>query len=169
MIKFKIFKQSNESLCGPASVRSVLNYWGIVREERTIAEKTDYSFKKGCTNEGIVKALKYYGLEAEIQKECTIKDLKYWVDQGIPVIVDFFVTSLNPGEDILPDGHCGVVIKVSTNLIWIADPWDGKVRKFKHEDFLRVWFDWKGSPSTTIDKGKHDIRVMIIAYPKTEQ
>jgi ABC-type bacteriocin/lantibiotic exporter with double-glycine peptidase domain len=145
--------QSDDSLCGVTSCRSILYYFGIDKTEQEIAIACNHSYELGCSNEDMVKALEYFGLGARIFKSCTLNDLHYWNRHRVPVIVDFFTDN----------GHSGIVVDVNKD-VWILDPWDGEIHKYSAEVFQRIWFDWR--ETETIQADKLETGVMIVPYPK---
>jgi ABC-type bacteriocin/lantibiotic exporter with double-glycine peptidase domain len=147
------FKQSNDSLCGVASCRSILYHYGIDKTEQEIAIACNHSYELGCSNEDMAKALEHFGLGAMIFKNCNLNDLHYWNRHRVPVIVDFFTDN----------GHSGIVVDVNKD-VWILDPWDGEIHKYSAEVFQRIWFDW--ALSETIECDKLETGVMIVPYPK---
>jgi len=159
------FVQSDDSLCGVASVRSVLYYYGIDSSEDLIAIACNHRYELGCTNEDMVEALKVFGLGAFLQKNGTIDDLIYWNKHRTPVIVDFFTPSIAHGREDMPNGHSGVIVDVDKTNVYLLDPEHGKIRAIQHSEFERVWLDWSGSETIQADTVL-DIGVMIIPYAK---
>jgi ABC-type bacteriocin/lantibiotic exporter with double-glycine peptidase domain len=147
------FTQSDDSRCGVASVKSILYYFGIDKNENEIAIACNHSYELGCSNEDMAKALEHFGLGAKIFKNCTLNDLHYWNRHRVPVIVDFFTDN----------GHSGIVVDVNKD-VYILDPWDGEIHKYSAEVFQRIWFDW--ILSETIQCDKLETGVMIVPYPK---
>lgn len=158
------FIQSDDSRCGVASIRSVLYYYGIDTTEDEIAGRCKHTYELGCTNEDMGAALLSYGLGAEVLKDSSIEDIRYWNRHHIPVIVDFITPSVNPCEGDMPNGHSAVVVDINQHDIYLLDPENGKTRKIKIEDFERVWFDWSGSERIEKDTVL-DLRTMIIPFP----
>ena len=132
MIKLKTFKQS-KGYCGPASLKMVLSAYGINKSEDFLAELTKSSRTKGCKEENMVKAAKKFGLKGYVKQKSSIKEIKLLVNQGIPVIVDWF----SPEEG----GHYSVVVGFKENNLFLADSHFGKVKKHKITEFEERWFD----------------------------
>lgn len=162
-IKIKPFTQTDDSRCGPATLKMVLGYYGYDVSEDSLAIKCKHNYNQGCTNSDIERVLRGYGLRTYSKTYGTISDLKYWVDKNVPVIVDWFTTGVNPTDEDGPDGHASIVVGVTDTHVQLLDPEHGKVRNMKHNDFMRVWFDWEGSNHME-DNTKMNIRYMLVAW-----
>ena len=161
-IKIKPFIQSDDSRCGPATLKMILNYYGYDVSEDTLALRCGHTYQQGCTNSDMEKVLKSYGFETFSKTNGTIEDLKYWISKGIPVIIDWFTTGVNPTNEDGPDGHASIVVGVTETHIQILDPEHGEVRNMKHNDFMRVWFDWEGSNQIESNT-KMNLRYFLVA------
>lgn len=63
----------------------------------------------------------------------------------MPVIVNWFTGGrLDYSESEVADGHYSVVAGLDEKHIYLQDPEIGKIRKIKRDDFMKVWFDFKG-------------------------
>jgi len=162
MLEIKSFVQSDPSLCGPAVIKMVLNYYGIEASESEIAERCHHTYEVGCNDLQMKEALEAYGLAVKIYENSTIEDLRYWVNHRIPVIIDWF--SVGYGDDV-GEGHSSIVVDVDTERVYIVDPWNGELRKIKHNDFMRVWFDWRNDAYIKTWENMI-LRQAMIAYPK---
>lgn len=153
MLKVKPFSQKS-SFCGPASLKMVLDYFGIKKSEKELAKLSGCSKSKGVEAESLLKAAQKLGLKGFIKDFSKIKDIKkYVVKKKIPVIVDWF------SED---EGHYSAVVGIDNKNIYLQDPELGKVRKLKIQDFKRIWFDFPGK----FLRSKKDIiiRRLIVIY-----
>ena len=140
MIKLKPFRQT-PGLCGPASLKMVMDYYGVSVSEAEIAKAAGATRKKGTRIEGLIKAARHFGFKTFVKKNSSLRDLEYFVKRKIPVIVDWF------SED---DGHYSVVVDIDKKNVVLMDPELRKIlvyirrRKFSRETFLRIWFDFPG-------------------------
>ncbi|QQS39391.1 C39 family peptidase [Candidatus Woesebacteria bacterium] len=153
MLKVKPFKQET-GYCGPASLKIVLDYYGIEVTEKELVDSTDCSVQMGVEAGRLLEAALEYGLEGYIKDFADLTDIKNQVvDKLRPVIVDWF------SED---DGHYSVVVDIDDENIYLLDPEMGHVRAMRHTKFYRVWFDFPGD----YIKAKDDltIRRMIVVY-----
>ncbi len=154
MIKLKPFRQT-PGFCGPASLKIVLDFYGIPVTEAKIAKLAGASRNKGTTREGLIRAAKHFGFRVFLKKNSTLSDIKGFIKKGIPVIIDWFL------ED---DGHYSVVADIDDKYILLVDPAfkNGK-RKIPIEKFFRVWFDFPGN----YIKNPKDLvlRLMLVITP----
>lgn len=153
MLKVKTFVQSY-GYCGPASLRILLSYYHFFKSERALAKLTGASRVKGTSPNAILKAAKKLGFNGYIVQNSTIGYLKKQVGEGIPVIVDWF----SPHGD----GHYSVVVGFERQKIIMADPYFGKLKKMKINDFAVRWFDFNFYPAR--DASDLILRLAIIIH-----
>ncbi len=151
-------------MCGPASLKIVLAYYGIQATEKTIAKCMGTIKKLGSNDKGIVRAVKHFGLHAEVKNRSSLHDIEKWLQKGIPVIVNWFTRGRPDYSDSnIADGHYSVVEGIDDRFIYLQDPEIGKIRKLKKDDFLKVWFDFTGK---YINPNELLIRQGIVIYHK---
>lgn len=134
ILKVPVYRQS-PAHCGPASLQMILDFYGREESEYSIARRAKTTMEKGTSPSNLASAAKHFGLVGNWMSYGTVRDLKKYVDAGVPVIVNWF--SVN-------EGHYSVVVGVDDNKIVIADPETATKRKFSHDDFTRIWFDFTG-------------------------
>jgi predicted double-glycine peptidase len=153
-------------MCGPASLKIVLNYYNIEKTERELAELMGKT-EDGTDEKGFAKAAEDLGLDIEIQNESSFADIQKWIDKSIPVIVDWFTRGRADYSDSeIADGHYSVVAGLDEKFIYLQDPEIGGIREMGKDDFIKVWFDFSGkyiSPNELI------IRQLIAVYPKSRK
>lgn len=132
MIKLNVFKQSR-GYCGPACLKMVFGYYGIIKSERKLAELTKTTRDHGCWEDEMIKVAAKLGLQGYYKEKSSIKEVRQLVKSGIPVIVDWF----SPEEG----GHYSVVVGFTKNKIRIADPHFGEIKEHTIEWFADRWFD----------------------------
>ncbi len=154
MLKLKPFRQT-PSLCGPASLKMVFDYYGVSVSEAEIAKIAGASREKGTSIEGLVKAAKHFGFRVFLKEGATLDDLKYFVKRRIPVIVDWF------SED---EGHYSVVVGIDSKNIILMDPELKGKRKIPLEKFFRIWFDFPGDYIK--DSNEMVLRAILVVIPK---
>ena len=155
LLKLKPYRREIKYYCGPASLKIVLDYYGVSVSEKEIARIAGATTKEGASAKGLVKAAEYFGLTAFTKEDCSIDDLRHYLDKKIPVIVDWF------WED---DGHYGVVIGIDKKNIIFRDPSFLKTKKMPLEMFLKVWFDYPGDYPK--DKNAFIVRLIIVVTPR---
>ncbi len=153
MLLLQPFRQ-RRGLCGPASLKIVLDYYGVSVTEKRLATlaRSDAS---GTRAKHLLAAAKKLGFEGFIKDSSDIAEIRTYLSKKIPVIVDWF------SED---DGHYSPVAYIDQGFIYLQDPELGKIRKLDLTTFKRVWFDFTGD----FLRNKSDIviRRMIVVFPK---
>ncbi len=163
LLPVKPFQETlHQSMCGPASLKMVFDYYDYDKTEKDIAEMCGTTDELGTNAEGIQKAAQMIGLRAEIKDGSTFEDIQKWLDKKVPVIVNWFTRGRADYEDSeVADGHYSVVVGLDDEFIYLQDPEIGKLRKVEREDFMKVWFDFTGKH---IDPHELIIRQLIAIY-----
>ena len=103
MLKVRNFRQKT-GFCGPASLKMVLEYLGVKRSEKELAELSGATKEKGTEARNLLKAAKSLGFKGFVKDFSKITDIKkYVVQKKIPVIVDWFSRD---------EGHYSAVVGV---------------------------------------------------------
>ena len=114
MVKLLQVKPFQETLrggyCGPASLKMVLNYYGVQKSEKEIAERCGRDSKLGTNDLSIKNAARSYGFNVEIKNRASFTDIQQWLNEEVPVIVNWFTRGRKDyGNSEVPDGHYSVV------------------------------------------------------------
>ena len=146
ILNLKPFQETlNASMCGPASLKIVLKYYGVEATEKELAKLVGWNKNLGIDDKGIEKAAKSFGFKVKIKNNSSFKDIEKWLDKKVPVIVNWFTRGRKDCSDSdIADGHCSVVAGLDDKFIYLQDPEIGKIRKLKRDDFMKVWFDFTG-------------------------
>lgn len=146
LLPVKPFQETlHQSMCGPASLKMVFDYYGIEKSEKEIAELAGTTEDLGTKDQGIKKVAESLGFQVEIKNESSFEDIQQWLDKKVPVIVNWFTRGrIDYPEEDVPDGHYSVVVCLDNDFIYLQDPEIGKLRKIQRNDFMKVWFDFKG-------------------------
>ncbi len=150
-------------MCGPASLKMVLNYYGLEKTEKELAELCGTDPVLGTSDEGLKRAAEGLGLKVEIKNNSTFDDIQHWLDKKVPVIVNWFTRGrIDYNDSQVPDGHLSVVVGLDDEHIYLQDPEIGDLRKISRDDFMKVWFDFKGKYIKAWDE--MIIRQLIAVY-----
>lgn len=146
LLKVKSFQETlHADMCGPASLKIVLGYYGVNKTEKELAEMAGLKNGLGRDEKRIKKTAEKLGFKVVIKNNSNFKDIEKWLSKGVPVIVNWFTRGRNDyPESETADGHYSVVCGLDDKFIYLQDPEIGKIRKVKRDDFMRVWFDFKG-------------------------
>jgi len=163
MLKIKSFQETlNASMCGPASLKIVLDYYGAEKTEKELAKLTGAKKDLGTDERGIKRAAESLGFRVQIKNNSNFKDIEKWLDKKVPVIVNWFTRGRQDySESDVADGHYSVVTGLDEKYIYLQDPEIGKIRKIGKDEFLTVWFDFRGK---YIKANELIIRQLIVIY-----
>jgi len=126
------FYPQEEYQCGPASLASVLNYWGVHVTPDGIAKEIYSKSARGTLTIDMIIFAQKKGLNA-IHYKGSVEDLKKNIDSGYPVIV--FV---DYGISLYQVNHFMVVIGYSGNDV-IVNSGKDKEKFISEEDFTKAW------------------------------
>lgn len=156
LLKVKPIRQKPD-YCGVVSLKMVLDYYGIVKSEKYLAKLSGWKKNYGTSAEGIIKAAQQLGFEAFKKDFSTLEDIKQYLNQKNPVIVDWF------SQD---DGHYSVAVGINKKNIYLQDPEIGRIKKLDRKVFMRVWFDF---PKDYLQSKNELIirRIIVIEAPTT--
>ncbi|MSR71654.1 MAG: hypothetical protein EXS50_03260 [Candidatus Taylorbacteria bacterium] len=163
ILDVKPFQETlHADMCGPASLKIILHYYGIEKSETELAKLTHLVPGLGIDDTSIVDAARTLGFKAEIKNESDFSDIEKWLKRGVPLIIDWFTRGRNDYSDNeVADGHYSVVYGIDDIYVYIQDPETGSVRKIGKEDFMKVWFDFLGK---VIKPNELVIRQIIAIY-----
>ncbi|MCZ7401173.1 MAG: C39 family peptidase [Candidatus Methanoperedens sp.] len=137
-IKVPFFRQEVWYTCGPACMRMILAFLGIIKTEEEITEVCDTT-ELGTTPTQISQAFEILGIKASSVKNTNIEELKNEIKEGRPVIALIDPSSINGG--ISGFGHFIVIVGIKDEEIEYHDPDEpeGKNLKCDFEAFIRAW------------------------------
>lgn len=163
ILPVKPFQETlNAGMCGPASLKMVLSYYGIEKSETELYDLCGTDSRLGTDDQGLKKAVQSCGMKVEIVNESSFEEIEKWLNRDVPVIVDWFTRGRTDYTDSdVADGHYSVVVGLDEENIYLEDPEIGGMRTLDREDFLRVWFDFTGE---AIKKDELIIRQIIVVY-----
>ncbi len=161
LLPLKQFQETLHSgVCGPASLKIILAYYGIEKMESELAESCNIDNNLGVSAEDICRIAHDLGLHTIIKNKSSFDDIEEWLMKDIPVIVDWFTRGRCDYDDgAVADGHYSVVMGLDDTFIYLQDPEIGSMRKITKEDFMTVWFDFSGK---IIKSDELIIRQMIV-------
>lgn len=163
LLKTKPFQETlGASMCGPASLKIVLDYYGVEKSEKELAKLCGAKKDLGTDDQGIKRAAESLSFRVQIKNNSNFKDIEKWLDKKVPVIVNWFTRGRQDySESEVADGHYSVVTGLDEKYIHLQDPEIGKIRKIEKTDFLTVWFDFAGK---YIKADELIIRQIVVIY-----
>jgi len=147
LLDVKPFQETlNTDMCGSASLKIVLEYYGVSKSEDELAQLCKFKKGLGVDDKGIKSAAERLGFKVKIKNSSNFKDIERWLKKEVPVIVDWFTKGRTDyGDSSTADGHYSVVMGLDDNFIYLQDPELGAMRKIERNNFIRVWFDFNGA------------------------
>ncbi len=128
------FYPQNEYMCGPASMASVVGYWGLHEDMLDVAKEVYEEKLSGTLPIDLLIYAKGKGFEATYYKG-SLDDLRVKISQKTPLIL-----FLNLGYDFYPVGHYIVVTGYSDrHRIVIAHSGTESEQVFTYDELLRDW------------------------------
>ena len=145
-LKIKPFQETlNKGYCGPAVLKMVLEFYGIKKSEKGLARLAGTTVDAGTDEPKMRYVLRRFGLRTKSKDNSTFNDIKKYLDEDVPVIVDWFTRGRGDYSDsAIASGHYSIAVGLDEQYIYLQDPEIGKLRKIKRKDFLLVWFDFTG-------------------------
>ena len=146
LLDVKPFQETlGADMCGPASLKIVLEYYGVNKSEEELAGLCKVKKGLGTDDKSIKKAAEKIGFKVKIKNNSNFKDIENWLKKDVPVMVDWFTKGrVYCGDSSTADGHYSVVMGLDDEFIYLQDPELGAMRKIARNNFMRVWFDFKG-------------------------
>lgn len=144
-------------MCGPASLKAVLAYYGVDAEMKDLADIAESDEGKGTTAKGLVHAAELYGMSARIEDDSNFQRLESLLAQGVPPIIDWWYET---------EGHYSVVAGINDTEISLMDPEDGKTKWVTKEEFEPIWFDFEASD--TEHKNPINKRIIVVR-PRSDE
>ncbi len=133
------------NMCGPASLKIIFGFYGLDKSERELARLCKVDSELGVNDETLKAVAQSFGFKVEIKNENSFEDIALWLEKGVPVIVDWFTRGRSDySSEAVADGHYSVVCGLDDEYIYLQDPEIGGRRKLKRDDFMTVWFDFRG-------------------------
>jgi ABC-type bacteriocin/lantibiotic exporter with double-glycine peptidase domain len=146
--------------CGDAVVVSALARFGIEPNPEVLVKDLGSTVDWGTEPESIKSVLESYGLTVDL-KEMTIEDVKNYIDNNIPVILDIQAWHFDTPQEYdytneWQDGHYVTAYGYTENTIKLKDPSSLTNRELTFEELQKRWHD--------VDKQGNKIYNIGIAY-----
>ena len=163
LLDVKHFQETlHADMCGPASLKIVLDFYGMNKSEQEVAKLTGLTPSLGVSDKSIKITAEKLGFKVKIKNNSNFKDIEKWLNKGVPAIVNWFSRGRCDYTDSdISDGHYSVVAGLDDEFIYLQDPEIGGIRKLDREKFMIVWFDFVGK---RINPNNLIIRQIIAIY-----
>jgi len=131
-LKVPYYKQENWNSCGPAALQMVFGYFKHNFSQGKIAKQAKTNAKRGTKNYDMIRVALEHGFYVYANDNSTFFEIRYFLEKGLPVIVNFIEPD---GES----GHFAVASGITSREIILHDPWNGKNFKIIHKEFSKRW------------------------------
>lgn len=120
------------NFCGPASLESVLKFYGVPGDQDTIARSVYSQGLKGSLVTDLENYARSKGMKTTLSQG-SLDDIKRLVDEGRPVIVlvDLGFWVVSKPHYLVVTGYAGDDVIAHTGF--------ESSRHFSYEDFTRIW------------------------------
>jgi len=143
MIKLKPFRQS-EGMCGPASLKIILDAYGKEYSEKELAEICHTTPDVGTNHEDLVSCVERLGHTPAVKSDATVQELRDYVKRDVPVVVGWWDVD---------DDHYAVVYDVDETHVHMMDPeLDEGERQMPIEEFEKVWYDFDSQLNIKVNR-----------------
>jgi ABC-type bacteriocin/lantibiotic exporter with double-glycine peptidase domain len=126
------FYQLKAHQCGPASLASVLNFWGISVSPADVADEIYSETARGTLSLDLIWYAERKGLKAR-QYKGSVDEIKRHVDMGHPLIV-----MVDYGFWVYEKNHFMVIVGYNEDGV-IVNSGNGYPELLSLQDFLREW------------------------------
>ncbi len=158
LLSVPLFSQTSDYTCGSTSLKSVCWYYGRRITEKELAQRCGIT-RAGIDHGPLIRGARRVGARVFATEDGTVNQLRWFTDQGFPVIVGWWSSDAKSAFD--PSwsrveredydcGHYSVCFGVGGDRIWLMDPqwryrnatWSvvGK-RSIPIPAFRRSWYD----------------------------
>jgi ATP-binding cassette, subfamily C, bacteriocin exporter len=149
----RLVTQKNKWYCGPASVKMVLDSYGIIKSQDEIGNLLSVKECNGCDIPLNLGKFSRLGLEAKYKKNSSLKEVEKLLNKNVFPILYWNRRKLG--------GHYSVFAKIKNGKVYIADPGNShNIVSFSKKRFLERWKD----PDNSKDQ-----REIIIIRPKNKR
>lgn len=132
--KIRLVTQQNKGYCGPASVKMILDNYGITKTQNEIGEILGATKNEGVNIPSKLKVFNKLGLKAKYKKNSSLGEVGSFLKQGIHPILYWNRRNLG--------GHYSVFVGVDKKRVYVADPGNTKrIISLTRERFLERWRD----------------------------
>jgi predicted double-glycine peptidase len=150
MLDLPHYPQSTPYSCGPASMRSVLAYYGSKLTEEWLIRAMHCTPEEGTNPAGMVRFARSRRHRVKTGQKLDITDLHDLTAKGWPVIVAYQDWPHRPSETDLSrtfdNGHYAVVCGVEGERVYLMDPSSARKRRsIDCRKFVSRWRDIEGN------------------------
>jgi ABC-type bacteriocin/lantibiotic exporter with double-glycine peptidase domain len=131
-MKIPYHRQKKEYWCGPAALQMAFEFHGKHMSQKSIARLAKTNKRTGTAGRKMTVAVRAAGLLQFRKKNSSLADIKKYLLNKTPVIVNF----VEPSWEV---AHYALVCKLTPKEIVLNDPWNGRNFKLSLREFVKRW------------------------------
>jgi ATP-binding cassette subfamily B protein len=131
-------EQNRDFTCGPACLRMVLEYFGVLQDEVSLTMLCGTTLA-GTGLVEIAEAARRLGFKAEWKRNAKFSDLTNALKRRIPVMAMVDARLLHVIEMPIPIGHMIVIFAIEADTIFYHDPEVGREQTISRHIFMTSW------------------------------
>jgi ABC-type bacteriocin/lantibiotic exporter with double-glycine peptidase domain len=130
-----LIRQPNEYVCGPSALQMTLKYFGKASSIPTLCKLASTTERSGTSRANMVKALRNLGLKIFAKHHASTNDIQYFLQKGLPVIVNY-------QDSTMSEGHYGVIVGFEKGKFVINDPYEPAPVLVEPKNFEKRWYGY---------------------------
>ena len=143
-MNLKSCKQKTNHTCGPASLRTIFNYYKVKVSEQELILLGDIG-EEGTDFQTMRSLAREFGFSFYSKSNGSLEDIKKYLKKNIPILVCF-----QSGSNNGTNGHYSVIFDIDDSFIYLADPanWtQGDKKKYSEnrkmliDTFMEHWWE----------------------------
>ena len=125
-------KQTTDYMCAPTVIQMIFEYFGKHEKQETLAKDLKSSPERGTSHVEMVRCVREYGFKCYAKTGSSIDDIRHFLDQKIPVIVNY----IEPCDET---GHYAIAVEANDTELFLNDPWNGERFRIGISEFEKRW------------------------------
>jgi len=134
MLNLPYYKQTEEFTCGPVCLQMLFEFFDKKLDSKKISSLVAATALYGTSHLALIRVVKNFGFYSYAHTNSSLKDIKYFIDLGLPVLVNYLESSNN-------EGHYALVVGYTLTSLVMNDPWNGEHFKINFKEFDKRWFN----------------------------
>jgi predicted double-glycine peptidase len=154
-IDFPSGRQTFDFDCGAKALQLVMTYYGMDVSEGELWKQLEVS-SQGTPLKNMITVAEKYGFNVSARCGFTLKEIREYVDRGVPVIVlvQAWVRkpmTLEEWREDYDDGHYAIVIGHYNTIIVFEDPASYRKTWMTDKEFMARWHDRDPATNTRLE------------------
>lgn len=137
-LKVPYHEQETTYTCAVATLRMIFDFLGVENHKGELMKVLNPDEKEGVHHSKIIDFTQEVGLYSYVNNEATLDEIRFYLEEGFPVVVNY----LNPSDD---EGHYAVIIGFENDNFILNDPWNGEGFLISFTDFEKRWISGDGN------------------------